>query len=81
VGTPSPSPSEKARQNPPPLWSNVYGGTQLAVSVLAGFGGGYYLDRRWDCAPWLTLAGSALGLGAGLYVFLKPYFEHADRRQ
>jgi hypothetical protein len=65
--------------HPIPLWAHAVSGIQLAVSVLAGFGAGYYLDRRWGWAPWLTLAGSALGLALGLYGFLKPYFERVDR--
>jgi len=46
-------------------------GTTLAVTVLAGLGGGYWLDSRLGSRPWLLLLGGTLGLGAGLYHFLK----------
>jgi F0F1-type ATP synthase assembly protein I len=43
----------------------------LAVTVLAGLGGGYWLDRRLGTRPVFLLVGAALGIGAGLYHFLK----------
>jgi F0F1-type ATP synthase assembly protein I len=52
----------------------AYSGTQLAVSVLLGLYIGYRLDKRWGMSPWLMLAGAAVGLGLGLYSFLKPFF-------
>ncbi len=51
----------------------VFGGTQLAVSVLLGVYAGYRLDGRWGTGPWFLLAGSALGLAVGLYSFLAPF--------
>ena len=62
-------------------WSYVHGGTQLAISVLLGFCVGFYLDHRWHFSPWGALAGAALGLAAGLYNFLKPFLDHADRKK
>jgi F0F1-type ATP synthase assembly protein I len=44
-------------------------GTTLAVTVLAGLGGGYWLDRQLGTRPVLLLLGGALGLGAALVHF------------
>jgi len=33
----------------------------------AGAGVGYYLDQRWATVPWLTLAGTLCGMGAGFF--------------
>jgi F0F1-type ATP synthase assembly protein I len=37
--------------------------------VLAGLGGGYWLDRQLGTRPVLVLLGGAVGLGAALYYF------------
>jgi len=46
-------------------------GTTLAVTVLAGVGGGYWLDGRLSTRPLFLLLGGTLGLAAGLYYFVK----------
>lgn len=46
-------------------------GTTLAASVLAGLGGGYWLDGRLGTRPLFLLLGGTLGLGAGLYHFFR----------
>ncbi len=46
-------------------------GTTLAVTVLAGLGGGYWLDGRLGTRPAFLLLGGVLGLGAALYHFFK----------
>ena len=46
-------------------------GTTLAVTVLAGLGGGYWLDGRLGSRPLFLLLGGTLGLAAGLYYFFK----------
>lgn len=53
--------------------SYVVAGTQLAMTVLLGFLGGYYLDRKLGWEPWAMLAGAFLGLALGLYNFLAPF--------
>lgn len=63
-----------------PLQSSVAGGLQLAISVLLGLYLGRLLDEKWDLSPWMMLAGAALGLGVGLYSFLKPYFSRASHK-
>ena len=40
-------------------------GLQLAISVLAGLGLGYLVDRALNTAPWFLLAGLILGVVAG----------------
>lgn len=42
-------------------------GLQLAVSALAGLFAGYWLDNRFGTNPWFILAGSTVGIAAGLY--------------
>jgi ATP synthase protein I len=46
-------------------------GTSLAVTVLLGTLGGYWLDGRFGTKPWLFLLGGVLGLGLALYQFFK----------
>ena len=46
-------------------------GMTLAVTVLAGLGGGYWLDGRFGTRPLFLLLGGTLGLAAGLYYFFK----------
>ena len=43
----------------------------LAVTVLAGLGGGYWLDGRLGTRPVLTLLGGCVGVGAALYYSIK----------
>ena len=40
-------------------------GLQIALSIFIGLFLGVYLDRRFDCAPWLTLIGLGMGIVAG----------------
>jgi F0F1-type ATP synthase assembly protein I len=46
-------------------------GTTLAVTVLAGLGGGYWLDGRLGTRPVFLLVGGVLGLGAALCHFFR----------
>jgi hypothetical protein len=46
-------------------------GTTLAVTVLAGLGGGHWLDSRLGTRPVFLLLGGTLALAAGLYYFFK----------
>lgn len=43
----------------------------LAVTVLAGLGGGYWLDDRLGTRPVFVLLGAVLGLGVAMYQFFK----------
>lgn len=51
----------------------IYGavGIQLALSVVAGWFLGNYLDREWETSPWLGLTGLALGFVGGLYNLIR----------
>ena len=40
-------------------------GIALALSIVLGLASGYYLDRWFGTAPWLTMIGFALGIVAG----------------
>jgi len=66
----SPGPSTSS------LWSYVFGGTQLAVTVLLGLYVGYKLDQHFGRSPWMTLGGAAAGFGVGMYNFLRPFLRN-----
>jgi F0F1-type ATP synthase assembly protein I len=55
-------------------------GTTLAVTVLAGLGGGYWLDRRLGTRPVFLLLGGAFGVGVALYHFFRTV-AGLDKRQ
>ncbi len=42
----------------------------LAAILLPGWLG-YWLDGKFDCRPWLMIAGGVFGFGVGLYRMLK----------
>ena len=46
-------------------------GTELAGTVLAGFGLGYWLDGRLKIGPWLTVLGAMTGMTLALYRLIK----------
>ena len=46
-------------------------GLQLALSVVAFFFLGYWLDGKFGTSPWCTIGGAALGTTGGLINFLK----------
>ncbi len=46
-------------------------GLSLAVCVLLGVGGGYWLDRRLGTSPWLLLLGGVFGMVAAGYQLYK----------
>jgi F0F1-type ATP synthase assembly protein I len=53
-------------------------GLVLGVSVALGALVGWYLDGRWGTGPWLTLAGTLLGTGAGLYEVLTALRQYEE---
>jgi len=55
-------------------WSYAQIGLELAVAVLAGFWGGYWLDKKLDSAPWLMLFGAAAGMAGGFYLVARELF-------
>ena len=56
-------------------WKYAQIGLELAVSVMAGFWGGYWLDNKLGTAPWLMLLGAAGGMAAGFYLVVRELFE------
>jgi ATP synthase protein I len=50
-------------------------GTALAVTVLVGLGGGYWLDGRLGTRPLFFLVGGVIGLAAAMYHFMKTVSE------
>jgi len=60
------------KENP---WGYAQIGLELAGGVLLGFFGGYWLDRRLDTLPWLTLAGAVAGLAAGFFLVARELFK------
>lgn len=61
----------------------VTAGFQLAFSILFFLGIGWLADRKLGTRPVLMLIGLAIGLGAGMYAFLKRVqaAEAAQHRQ
>lgn len=56
-------------------WQYASEGTQLAVTLLIGVFAGYKFDQHKGTQPWGLLIGAALGLGLGLYGFLRQFFK------
>ena len=46
-------------------------GTELVVTVLAGFLVGQWLDGRFGTGPWLMLLGAMSGITVGLYQLIR----------
>ena len=67
----SSTPENPSNKRSNQLWAYAAEGTQLAVTLLLGVFVGYKLDARWGTSPWLTLGGAALGLGLGLFNFVR----------
>lgn len=66
---PVPDGKEGPKRNP---WGTALGaGSELAVSSLAGFFLGRWLDGKFGTSPWLLLAGILLGISVGLYQLIR----------
>lgn len=59
--------SEAYRKLAPYLNIGYFFGASVTVMTLAG----YFLDKRWQTDPWLTVFGAVLGIGMGFYNFFK----------
>jgi F0F1-type ATP synthase assembly protein I len=46
-------------------------GLELAATVLATLGAGYWMDRKFATRPVFFLIGGAVGVAVGLYHFLR----------
>jgi F0F1-type ATP synthase assembly protein I len=60
-------PRPEGEKQPKPWVNATAAGTELAVTVLVGFGGGYWLDSVCGTAPWLTILGALAGMVLALY--------------
>ena len=58
-------------------------GVQMAVSVVVMFFLGRWLDGKFNTDPWLMVVGSMVGVGAGLYSFIRTALnaDKADKRK
>lgn len=45
-------------------------GLQLPATILLGFLAGHWADGRFGTTPWLTIAGSAVGMTVGFVSFI-----------
>ena len=69
-------------QRPVEIFGTLGGlGLMLGVSVALGALLGWYLDGRWGTSPWLTLVGTLLGTGAGLYEVLTTLREYEEKNR
>lgn len=62
-----------AVQRTPNIWRHLYAGTSLAVTILLCTFVGIWVDRHWALKPWGTVLGAFVGIGAGLYNFLREF--------
>lgn len=53
-------------------------GIELVVSVLIGAGAGYWLDKRLNTFPWLTVVGLILGAAAGFLSAYRAFMKSND---
>jgi len=53
-------------------------GIELVVSVLIGAGAGYWLDKRLNTFPWLTVIGLILGATAGFLSAYRAFIKSND---
>lgn len=53
-------------------WYAIAGtGIEFVTAIGAFVLLGWWLDRRWNSFPWLTIVGAAVGFAVGLYLLLK----------
>jgi len=53
-------------------WGRYFGiGLEIALGVGIGYVVGAWLDRRYGWTPWGVIAGTMIGLAAGLYLLIK----------
>ncbi len=59
-------------ERPDADWGHYLGyGLQIAVGAGLGWLLGSWLDKKFGWSPWGVMAGSMLGVAAGLYLLIK----------
>ena len=62
----------ESADEPGPNWYALVGvGFEFALMVAVMTLIGWYLDRRWNCSPWLLIAGAAIGFAGGMWILIK----------
>jgi len=62
-------------ERPQSPWRHATAGIELGATFLLFLGLGLWLDSRLDSSPWLTLAGTLVGFGVGLFRLQKTVLE------
>ena len=62
-------------QSPPNIWRHLLAGTTLALTILLFIYIGMRADRRWNMSPWGVCVGAVVGIGIGLYNFLREFHD------
>jgi F0F1-type ATP synthase assembly protein I len=57
----------------PSIWRHLLAGTTLAITILAFIYAGYWIDHRHNSSPWGVCVGAFVGLGVGLFNFLREF--------
>ena len=55
------------------IWRHLYAGTSLALTILLFTFAGIWADRHWGVKPWGAVGGAFVGIGAGLYNFIREF--------
>ena len=76
MAAPAPKLPEGPPRENPTSWARWTGaGLEFGVAVLVFFFLGSWLDARWGTQPWMTVAGSTLGVVCGTYLLVKQALE------
>jgi F0F1-type ATP synthase assembly protein I len=67
-----------AVQSSPNIWRHLYAGTSLAITILLCTFAGIWIDRHGSFSPWGTVAGAFIGIGAGLYNFIREFSNESN---
>jgi hypothetical protein len=65
-------PFEREASKGPSGWQWSAVGIEFGVAVVVFFLGGQWLDGKFGSGPWLTLAGSLVGVAVGTYLLIRP---------
>lgn len=67
------------------MWTEALGlsylGIFFGVSIVIGYLGGAWADRRFHTAPWLSIVGLLLGISAGFKELLRIAAQYRRKQQ